>query len=668
MKRRLSAAMLAASMLTTAAYGADWVYVSSWAYNDVSNFTNEGLLPDTFADVSDYRAPATLEQICELLMSVADALELNPPTGGDGFGTETYEILSHQSALYLGEKIYIEIPEGILKRSDEEFQYLSANYSDMRYRSSDWYGHYYIDVDPYAPVTRGEAAILFNDCYAAWIPYANTVAEPTGESYPNTENAPHDGAVYWCHQNGIMDAGYDTLGYMTIEQAIVAAYRVYLSYPATLRPDGVGVNGYIQTYSNGIEEHRAGNSYILKQNGQDIASFECDVYKNIYCTTLTDGRTVAAAEHVLKYTDIYDLASGTVITTIPYCTDSLNTEYIITEAPSGGGIVYGVCDYSGNTILEPQYSKLEIETLAPAGFAPIQEQYRPADGWLYFIGDESKLYRVDTNGENEQCISEFQVLEFQYNEGTVYLIAHHPDGFKLWAISPDGSERQLICEDCCSFYGYNTDPSGNTVYTDFGEWIYYITNEPRQLWKVKKEGTEYIKECIQYGDSVPAGYMRSQPYFARYDDMSYALNFNPSGVLMTFEDLKTGEEITPDFGAPAVMTYRYKNMLLMLKYTKNQIAVYDMDTRSTLKTFYNLNDRGYLYGSSYICHTTFGNAVRINMEDLTCDEIYPCKGIYRCGEFAEIVLLGDRIPHKQDTNGFYVPLTQQSVSEYAVVL
>ena len=110
MKKQTLAAILTAAMLTPTVNAADWVYVSSWAYNDVSNFTNEGLLPDTFAEVSDYRDPASLEQICDILHSVG--AELDSLIRRDNYSefNSTYTIVNHRSALMLGEKIYVGLP------------------------------------------------------------------------------------------------------------------------------------------------------------------------------------------------------------------------------------------------------------------------------------------------------------------------------------------------------------------------------------------------------------------------------------------------------------------------------------------------------------------------------------------------------------------------------
>ncbi len=671
MKKQLFTAILAVSMLTPTAYAADWVYVSSWAYNDVSNFTNEGLLPDTFADVSDYRQPASLEQVCELLDSVGSSFGETLHRDDYYVFDSTYAIVHHLAALQLGEKKYIEIPESIDKNSEEAYDYLIANYAHTRYRSEDWYGHYYVDLDINAPLTRGEAALVFNDCYEWWIPFSNLGGYPAGGGYPIVDGAPDAGAVYWCKQNGVMDATSDTYGYITIEQAIVAAYRLYLAHPSVSRPDS-NEDGYIQTYSNGVEEHRSGNRYILKRNGTDIAMFETDVYKNIYCTDTHDGRTLAAAEHILKHTDIYDLSTGAVVATIPYRTDSMKDNCIITKQANENGMTYGACGFDGNVFLEPCYSRLEVDTLHAAGFGAVIEEPRTAEGWLYFINEDCRLYRVDTNGENEVCMSNMRITAFQYKNGTLYCFTLNNDGEKLWAMNEDGSGVELISDDIFSFYGYDLDENINTVYKDYGEWIYYLNQDKSELWRVKRDGNGYINERVESSKeltgqvSIVSNKIKYKE--EHFSDAYYKIKLIDGRALYSFEDFYTEETIVPDLGTEPVPIERYKNLLILRKSAENELIIYDMDARSTVKTLSDIDGNIKLLSSTLLCDTRFGNTARINLDTLMYEEIYPCKGIYRYGELDSIVLLGNRKPHKLMKNGFYLPLTSQTIADYALVM
>ena len=67
--KRIIAALTALMLLMPSALAETWITVSSWAYNDVSNFKKAGMLPESFDDISDFTQPVTRLQTAQILYS-----------------------------------------------------------------------------------------------------------------------------------------------------------------------------------------------------------------------------------------------------------------------------------------------------------------------------------------------------------------------------------------------------------------------------------------------------------------------------------------------------------------------------------------------------------------------------------------------------------------------
>lgn len=655
MKKQLLTAILAVSMLTPTAYAADWVYVSSWAYNDVSNFTNEGLLPDTFADVSDYRQPASLEQVCELLYSVREKILPNitliDPLNYSHIeeNKNVLEILSVDMDLFK-QPLFIEYP-GYAIDPVSKMQYVSETYGDVTIHN-DGSGDYIYILQPENPVTRARIVTLFHSFYEQWINYSTTTPFPQDVYY---EGVTDRRSTYFAKLNGIMDASYEPQSFMTIEQAIVAAYRLYNKCPATFKADALNADesGFIQTYSNGIEEILSNNRLILKQNGNTVAEYEIDVYKNLYCITLPDNRTVCAAQNVMGHTDIYSLVDNTVLAQIPYATQKLTDEYIVTKAPHTDGFTYGLCDYSGNTVLTPEYSKKEITALEANGFTPVQEQYRSADGWVYFLDMSTHyLYRVDTNGENEQLLADQECYEFQYVNGYVYALLRSSDTdytYGLYRLKTDGTEKLMIAENAILITEYKWI---NEIYTypTYGSYLYYMSYENDDWYGMRlKTDTDTIEvETLFKGDRNILAlnedyiyYRHPTKYGQPTDKATYCMNLKDK------TDIKVSDE-----------EWRYAKIL-------NGNIYFNIRNEQGLTPEKYVSELGST--QHRILTEEIPQEHEPDFDESVLKEAYPGKGIYRYGKVAHIRVFHSKLL-KIDENGFVSELSERNPSHVIVAM
>ncbi|MDO5397601.1 MAG: DUF5050 domain-containing protein [bacterium] len=558
--------VLAAAMLAplSSAYAKEWVHVSSWAYNDVSNFTNEGLLPESFNSISDYREPITIEQFCELLYSVGAQSGILETRGYQRFidsdNTAVNNILSVNNTA--AEKIILDVPDYDENMTDEEVENLNKIVNDKL----DYYRSIYLDTNisydgEVYYVTKSNASDILSreaaaDILISKIHWINNgeyfyTAVPDGVSYPDASPEAYRG-IYYAKLHGLMDASENPKENMTIEQAITAAYRMWKQILTVPRADGSGIQDgtetLIQVYGNGVEEYKTSMYYLLKKEGKLLKQFENDVYKNVYCADTADGRCIAAAQTYYGSTELYDLSDGGMTAKLNYMTYGMDSEYIITKSSDMGPMAFGLCDYSGNTVLEPVYSMEEIDILRQNGFNTIEMPYRKPDGWIYYSdwNDNGKMYRIDSNGENKQLLCEEDCFNTHYIDGFLYYSVRGENENKLFCMKSDGTEKEQISSGFAYIISsmQYISTQGST-YCPIDGWLYYIENDKAlpyysngdegYLWRLKHtpEGTikEQVSDFKLYPEdrSVDCIYLRSwdtgEPYMLTKDGLQ-KLDFN----------------------------------------------------------------------------------------------------------------------------------------------
>jgi len=185
----------------------------------------------------------------------------------------------------------------------------------------------------------------------------------------------------------------------------------------------------------------------------------------------------------------------------------------------------------------------------------VNEEYGALKGdWLYYcnVGDGWKIYRVRTDGSNNQKISDEKSKNIKVAEEWVYY-CNEDDSSRLYKIRMDGTARQMlpaeITNNFCIADGwvyyindsklYRIPTSGNDrqqiadpctgIIDIVGEWIYYINNRTTSrtssddIYRISTDGKS--KQRI-----IDGGVMR---YFTRVevvDDWIYCIDKNSRGA------------------------------------------------------------------------------------------------------------------------------------------
>lgn len=337
--KKLTAAMLSAMLLISSvsiAHAKAWVNVSGWAYNDVSAFTNEGMLPESFNSVSDYRINITRGQFAELIYSMllkANAINIYMDSS-DSFDD------ADGAAEALAER---GIVSGTSKRT----------------------------FSPEAEITRQDAAVMLLNA-------AKSTGAKTFENNPDilTKDIFFDqkdisdyalNAVMLLSSLEIIsgdDAGYfKPKDNITIEQAIILTYRVYNRLPYTSKNDGSDISSdeevLIQAYGNGFYETKKGNKLYITDGINHLLELETDIYSGAVCYVNKQGAFVMARKYN-KDTDVYDMNRNSWIYTIENPVINCSDQYIFTVS-ADNGTKFGVYDYSGHEVLPAEYSIIELK-------------------------------------------------------------------------------------------------------------------------------------------------------------------------------------------------------------------------------------------------------------------------------------------------------------------
>lgn len=427
----LTASMLAVPSVLPAS-ARTWVKVSSWAYNDVSNFKKEGLIPSMMDDVEDYTQNVTRQQFAELLFRpLVKAKRENDYEVEPEYSR--YEDVASAATNALGSNSVIE------GETEGENKYGMP----LRY------------FRPDRLLTREEAAAIMRRAATYYCEYtlkmnATHLDEPSDFS-DVSDWAKEDVRIML--NSGLM-SGMDNGRFMpkdniTIEQAISLIYRFYNNLPSAPAPDGADIiNGndtLVQEYANGIRETKTGNILNLKRGSDTLMEFETDIYTNIHCATNND-TIYAAAQNVNDKTDVYNAQTKELLFKIPYTIHEVTKDYIYTQSSNIGPMTFGLYDYSGKELLEPNYSLEELDILIANNFQAPAEEYTASDGWIYYADwkDTGALYKIDTNGENKQKLSSQDCFNIEYINGWLWYSVRGEDENKLFCVREDGKYEQQI--------------------------------------------------------------------------------------------------------------------------------------------------------------------------------------------------------------------------------
>ncbi|MGN0106850.1 MAG: DUF5050 domain-containing protein, partial [Hominilimicola sp.] len=519
--KRIISLLLTAAVLVSAnavtAQAATWVTVSSWAYNDVSNFKKEGLLPESFEDISDYTQNITRLQFAELLYSVLTQAKLVTSHNSDNFADTDSEAVN---VLYWYNIMEGEPIEGVADKIVDEDDIV------IRYFSGD---DKYYNFYPDRLLTREEMASVLYRATKSFCSYIMMNASDGGKNIELTDiNEISD----WAKESvgkmlsvgmlsGMDDVSFAPKSNLTIEQAIVAVYSLYSKFPTAPAADGANINSdnevTVQTYSNGITETKKGNVLYLKNDSGVLMEFETDIYSNIYCETV-DGVIYAVAQNCYGKTDVYNAETKEMLFKIHYPVASLDRGYINVKSSNIGPMTFGLYDYNGKEILEPKYSMEEIEILKANNFKAPEEEYRAASGWIYYsdLNDGGHMYKMDSNGENKQKLSDNHCYDIEYINGWLYYYVRNQGG-RLYVMNADGTHEQcltdypayLLKDRYYEFEINDDDPLGFSTYKNhFGEhsfiyddtWVYYYENDSNvegvTLWRTSVSEKGIKKEKI----------------------------------------------------------------------------------------------------------------------------------------------------------------------------
>lgn len=460
---KITACITAILILSVSVRAERMISLSEWSYNDVSSFVSAGLLPESFDTLTDYTQSITRLQFCELVESVVQKTK----SVFDDFEFKMFEDTERNSAAdYLADFDVVNGVEGDYFYPDNNISRQEAATiiyrAGMKFGSSIWYA-------------TKESDELYND--------DGDIAEYA------------DAGVYTLKEIGIVtgtkDNYFDPMGEVTIEQAVVMAFRLYNTFSKIVVSDleTAEISSepcVLKKFNCGLDEVYKDNSLIIEENGIELLRLERDVYSIVNCGQYNGTRLVFAVNFNDR-TDVYNADSGELLYEIPYITETKDAPegYVYTISSRWHPAYYGVYSMAGNEVLPPQYNKTELKILAENGFNMPDEEYSEADGWIYYSdeNDGGRMYRIDTNGENKQKLSELNCGYITYYFGKI-VYKTRDDG--LWNIM-------------------NADGSDNAALTEYGD-VEMIYNKMTVLMPVIRDDNKiYIESSIETEEDKPSG-------------------------------------------------------------------------------------------------------------------------------------------------------------------
>ncbi len=433
--KRIISIILAIMIMSPIANAATWITVSSWAYNDVSNFKKEGMLPESLEEVGDFTQPVTRLQFAQILYSALMNV-------ADDSTTVSYSSIGFcdtddKAAEFL---FWCDIVNGEKEPVPED---------EARYEGE---LRYYFRPDRL--LTREEMAVMIGNTVNWYFSDDFSKGNYSAPAdYTEISDWARESVVKMMGIGLISGVGENKFGpktNLTIEQAISVVYRFYSYLPTANTADGANITGNeeteVQTYKNGIVETKKGNMLYLKQDGNVLMEFETDIYANIYCETV-DGKVYAAAQNCYGKTDIYDVTQKQITAKIPYPVYAVDSEYIIAKSSVIGPFGFGLYKWDGTAVTEVKYSLEELDEFKNTG--SVSTEYQSPNGMIYFSdwNNNGCLSVMDSNGENKRKLSDKNCTSrIKYVDGRLYFIAEENGKYSLCSVKTDGTGEVTINE------------------------------------------------------------------------------------------------------------------------------------------------------------------------------------------------------------------------------
>ena len=504
MIRKLVAVIAAFVLTSTSVFAEQWINISSWSYNEVSSFVSAGLLPESLEEIDDYRQFITRLQFCDLVESVIKKTKAFYDL--DVISEVFCDTAPDSSASFL---YSYGIVEGVSVEDEREKQ-LGHIYSLQNMKVNKYF-------EPDSNITREDAAVII---YRSGVKFGSDIwhsSELGGEYNDSGEISDYAvEAVGKLRSIGIVTDVDNNMfcpkSNITIEQAIVMVYRMYSSFSKIIVSDYEGIvfdgaEKEIKKFENGFSETYDGKMIRIKDNQNILLELEADVYSMINCAEYS-GKRMAFAVNFNDKTDVYDIDTGSFMYEIPYIVIKIDEEngYVYTVSSRWYPVLYGLYSMDGYEIAEPCYSETELEEIKKNGFSMPQESYRMADGILYYSdkADGSSLYKVDTNGENRQKLSDVSSWDISYYDNRLFFRSFEDSALHI--INTDGTDYKNI-----------SVPDKKLLLVPMSKWVVKAVGSGQQVYTVS-----------EYSDSMRGRYAAEGYAYATdgFHSELYSINLN----------------------------------------------------------------------------------------------------------------------------------------------
>ena len=416
---------------------AQWINLSSWSYQDVSEFVNSGFLPEKLKSITDYTKPITRRDFAELVWSVIKNIGIVTKENIRRFADVEEEAGAH----YLHG---IGIVNGYSDRVDSDSFYFP---DDLMTRE-----------DTAAVITR-----IIQDVYADYSMQPYHDDEYLYNTFIDSDQISEYAfdAVCYMLDYGIMNGIKNRIApkdSISFEQAIVMLNRMYKILPKVFEYDEETLKKQKKIdLGNNLYEILAENEYHIYCGSNLLIKLEKDVYqKQLYCEY--KGKRLLFAVNFNSKTDVFDLDTNQILYTIPYIVSELLPQngMAVTYSSRFMPVYCGLWDIEKNTEkIKPLFSRSEIDEIIQNGFEIPVEEYRQADGWIYYIDSESRLMKIDSNGENKQ------VLMDEYRCSDILGVA---DGYVYFLIGESRNSVYCIGTNGSKIYKFDVESSGYPHY------------------------------------------------------------------------------------------------------------------------------------------------------------------------------------------------------------
>ncbi|MCH5212211.1 MAG: hypothetical protein J1G06_04285 [Oscillospiraceae bacterium] len=424
MKQKIIAALLAAAALAPAAAQAEeWIELSAWSYNEVSGFVSEGLLPDSMKGISNYKRAINRGEFCTLLYSVLKKSGIVTSESDEKVfaDCENYPDVDHLAR--------------IIKSA---VQYGSGSFrgSSMLYPEED-------ASRIWAAGVAGDMLITLG-IYVDHVKIPEAMAQRMQKDFKDYDEIKDSMGVGIATGSGIMsdmdDGCFHGNDSMTIEQAVSVIYRMYKLIPRVVVFD----NEYGETSRKigaGLIEEITEDYYNIKSGADTVISLETDIYSKVLAADYNGSKLIFAVNFNNR-TDVFDADSHELLYTIPYIVNEVNGEkgYAYTLSGRFMPCYTGIYGMDNIEFLKPEYSRAEIDAIAENGMETPTEEYREPDGFIYYAdrNDGGHMYRVDSNGENNQLIVDsIDCTNIRYFNGRIYF--NDNNNGSLHSVNTDGT-------------------------------------------------------------------------------------------------------------------------------------------------------------------------------------------------------------------------------------